>query len=313
MTQQTSNGNRSTRRDFLAQSAALGAAMTLSASLSTSSHAADAPAPAGKKRPWKKAVMIGMVKGGTILEKFQILKEAGFDGVELNAPMQHKIEEVKAAMKETGILCEGVVDAMHWKVHLSDPDPSRRALAVETLKGALRECKEWGGTSVLLVPGVVSKAASYADVYKRSQEEIAKAIPVAAETGVKIAVENVWNKFHLSPLEAARYIDEINSPHVGWHFDIGNILNFGWPEHWIPVLGKRILKLHIKEFSRKKAEQGAYKGFDVELLEGDNDWPAIMKALDDVGYNTWACIEMGGGGLDRMKVLSSQLDRILAS
>src|SRR5205814_10085004 len=130
MFQQTTAG--STRRDFLTQSAAIGTAMTMSAALGhpTLAADADAPAPAANKRPGKKAVMSGMVKGGTILEKFQILKEAGFDGVELNAPKQHKIEEVHEAMKQTGILCEGVVDAMHWNVHLTDPDPQRQALAV---------------------------------------------------------------------------------------------------------------------------------------------------------------------------------------
>jgi L-ribulose-5-phosphate 3-epimerase len=127
-----------------------------------------------RKRPWKKAVMFGMIQGGaTILEKFKILKEAGFDGVELNAPKQHNMAETLAAMKETGIQCEGVVDAVHWHTTLSDPDEKKRTVAVEALKGALRECKEFGGTSVLLVPAVVNKQVSYADAYKRSQEEIA--------------------------------------------------------------------------------------------------------------------------------------------
>src|SRR5262249_46462834 len=131
--------------------------------------------------------------------------------------------------------------------------------------------------------------------------------------GVKIAIENVWNKFHLSPLEAARYVDEFNSPVVGWHFDIGNIINFGFPDQWIHILGKRIVKLHFKEFSLKKRdEEGLRKGFSVDRLDGDNDWPAIMKALDDVGYNTWACAEIGGGGPERMKVIAEKLDRILA-
>jgi L-ribulose-5-phosphate 3-epimerase len=183
------------------------------------------------------------------------------------------------------------------------------------LKKAIRECKDLGGTSVLLVPAVVNKGVSYDDAYKRSQEEIRKAIPVAEETGVKIAIENVWNSFLLSPMEAARYVDEFNSPMVGWHFDIGNIINYGWPEQWIRILGKRIIKLHIKEYSLKKRDaQGPRAGFGVELLEGDNDWPAIMKALDDVGYaGGWATAEVGGGDLAKMKDVSARLDRILAS
>jgi hexulose-6-phosphate isomerase len=196
---------------------------------------------------------------------------------------------------------------------MADPDPKIRAAAVEHLKGALRECQAFGGTSVLLVPAVVSARVTYDDAYKRSQEEIRKAIPVAAETGVKIAVENVWNQFLLSPLEAARYIDEFESPHVGWHFDIGNVVTFGWPEQWVKILGKRIVKLHFKEFSRKKRDaEGMRKGFAVELMEGDNDWPAIMKALDETGYHTWACAEVPGGGADRMKFIAERLDRILS-
>jgi L-ribulose-5-phosphate 3-epimerase len=308
--------NDSSRRDFLHQSAlAIGA---IAATTATSSRAAD-PAPTAErasprpKRNWKKG-FYGGVKGATILEQFKILKEAGFDGLEVNSP-SGKTEEYLSAFKETGLQCEGVVDKVHWNTTLSDPDPKIRATAVEMLKLALRECKTFGGTSVLLVPAVVNKGVSYDDAYKRSQEEIRKAIPVAEETGVKIAIENVWNQFLLSPLEAARYVDEFNSPMVGWHFDIGNILNYGWPEQWIRILNKRIIKLHIKEYSRKKRDtSGPGAGFGVLLLEGDNDWPAIMKALDDVGYaGGWATAEVGGGDLEKMKDVSARLDRILAS
>ena len=230
---------------------------------------------------------------GTLLERFKILKDAGLDGVELNAPGQYKADEVREACKQTGLEIEGVVDAFHWQVNMADPDPKIRAAAVEHLKGALRDCQAFGGTSVLLVPAVVSKRVTYDDAWKRSQEEIRKAIPAAEETGVKIAIENVWNQFLLSPLEAARYVDEFESPLVGWHFDIGNVITYGWPEQWIHILGKRILKLHFKEFSRKEAApRGLWKGLQRRAMEGDNDWPAVMKALDDVGYNTWACAEV---------------------
>jgi hexulose-6-phosphate isomerase len=299
------------RRHFLGQSAAVVAGASLVSQFGTSALAADEPAHA--KRPWKKA-FYGGVEGATLKAQFQLLKDAGFDGIEINSPTKYDRNEVAETLKATGLLCEGVVDSMHWNVTLSDPDPKKRALAVENLKTALRDCKHWGGTSVLLVPAVVNKQVSYADAYARSQEEIRKAIPVAEETGVKIAIENVWNSFLLSPLEAARYVDEFNSPWVGWHFDIGNVINYGWPEQWARILGKRIVKLHIKEYSRKKRDkEGPYAGFAVELLEGDNDWPAIMKALDESGYNTWACAEVGGGGLARLKDVAARMDRILAS
>lgn len=298
------------RRDFLGQSAAVvGASLLLMQN--TSALAADEAAK--PRRPWKKA-FYGGVEGKTLKDQFQLLKDAGFDGIEINSPTKYSKDEVLETLKATGLLCEGVVDSMHWSVTLSDPDAKKRALAVENLKTAIRDCKYWGGTSVLLVPAVVNKQVSYDDAYKRSQEEIRKAIPTAAEMGVKIAIENVWNSFLLSPVEAARYVDEFESPWVGWHFDIGNIINYGWPEQWARILGKRIVKLHIKEYSRKKRDkEGPYAGFNVELTEGDNDWPAIMRELDAAGYNTWACAEVGGGGLARMKDVAQRMDRILAS
>jgi L-ribulose-5-phosphate 3-epimerase len=281
--------------------------------LAASQVAADPAAPPSR-RPWKKAIMFAMLDApGSLQEKFKLLKDSGIDGVELNAPGQFKAEEVREACKVTGLEIEGVVDAFHWQINLADPDPKIRATGVEYLKQGLRECAAFGGTSLLLVPAVVTPRVSYDDAYKRSQEEIRKALSVAQETGVKIAVENVWNQFLLSPLEAARFIDEFHSPWIGWHFDIGNVLYIGWPEQWIPILGSRIVKLHFKEFSRKKRDsEGLWKGFQVELLEGDNNWPAIMKALDDIGYNTWACAEVPGGGAERMKFISGRLDRILA-
>ena len=138
---------------------------------------------------------------------------------------------------------------------MSDPDPAVREEGLNGLKQALRDARRYGASSVLFVAAVVKKEVSYADAYKRSQEEIRKALPLAEELGVKIAVENVWNHFLLSPLEAARYVDEFNSPWIGWHFDVGNVITFGWPEQWIRILGKRIQKLHIKEFSREKANR----------------------------------------------------------
>ena len=164
------------------------------------------------------------------------------------------------------------------------------------METAIRDCARYGGSTVLLVPAVVSKEVSYRDAYERSQAEIRKVLPLAKELGVKIALENVWNNFLLSPLEAARYVDEFESEWIGWYFDVGNVVNYGWPEQWVEVLGERILKLDVKEFSRtKRNDEGLWKGFGVKLLEGDCDWPAVMKALDGVGYEGWATAELAGG------------------
>lgn len=173
---------------------------------------------------------------------------------------------------------------------------------------------KYGGTSVLLVPAVVNDKVSYAEAYERSQAEIKKLLPVAEKTGVKIAIENVWNNFLLSPLEAARYIDDFNHPMIGWHFDIGNVVRYGWPEQWINTLGKRILKLHIKDYSRKMANDlGVWKGFDAELGEGDANYAAVNKALKEVGYKGWGSAEVNGGDRVRLKEISERMDRCYAA
>jgi hexulose-6-phosphate isomerase len=265
------------------------------------------------KRPIRKAIMWGTVGvKGSVLEKMKTVKAAGFEGVEMNSHMDQ--DEVVRARDEAGLVIPSVCGAQHWDKPLSHPDPAVRAAGLEALKQTLRDAKRYGASSVLLVPAVVNKEVSYPDAYTRSQAEIRKAVPLAEELGVKIAIENVWNQFLLSPLEAARYVDEFNSPAVGWHFDVGNIINYGWPEQWVRVLGKRIQKLHIKEFSRERRDkEGLWKGFDVPLLEGDDDWPAVMKALDEVGYSGWAMTEQGGGDTpEGLKDLATRLGKILA-
>jgi len=142
---------------------------------------------------------------------------------------------------------------------------------------------------------------------------VKKALPLAAELGVQILFENVWNGFLLSPLEAARYVDAFESPWVGWYFDIGNIVNFGWPEQWIAILGPRIKKLDVKEYSRKRRDdEGLWKGFQVEIGEGDCGWPAVMAALDAIGYEGWASAEVQGGDAARLADIARRMDRVFA-
>jgi L-ribulose-5-phosphate 3-epimerase len=298
------------RRTFLKSAATT----ALAAGLAGAAVAADVSAGDAKPGKLKKSLKFGMVEGSApVLDKFKLLKELGYEGVELDSPTSLDKKEVLAARDATGLVINGTVDAVHWTVPLSSPDAEVRARSVEALKTALRETKEFGGTSVLVVPAVVSKQVPYDLAYSRSQAEIKKAIPVAEETGVTIAFENVWNNFLVSPLETARYIDEFQSPLVAAHFDVGNVLRYGFPEQWIRILGKRVFKLDIKEYSLKKAnEEGMGKGFGVELLEGDCDWPAVMQALRDIGYSGWAAAEVPGGGRERLGDISKRMDRIFA-
>jgi hexulose-6-phosphate isomerase len=297
------------RRDFLKT----GGAALAAAALAPSTLAAAEEA--RKKRTLRKGVSLGMVSGKqSILEKFKLLKELGFDGIELNYPGGPDKSEILQARDATGLAIGNIIDSVHWNQPLSDPNPEVRAKGLAALQQSLRDAKELGCPAVLLVPAVVSKQVSYEDAYTRSQVEIRKAIPLAEELGVRIAIENVWNQFLLSPVEAARYVDELKSPMVGWHFDVGNVINYGWPEQWVRILNQRIVTLHIKEFSRKRRnEEGLSKGFDVQLLEGDNDWPAVMKAIDEVGFKGWSIAEIPGGDAARLKDIAERMDRIFAS
>src|SRR5690606_21588012 len=198
-----------------------------------------------------------------------------------------------------------------WKSPLTDRDPAKRKACSDAMVQALRDTKKYGGTTVLLVPGVVNADTSYQEAWDRSIAEVKKLIPVVEETGVKIAFENVWNNFILSPIEAARYVDEFDHPLIGWYFDVGNILRYGWPVHWIEALGKRIFKLDIKEYSLKKMqEEGLWKGFGVELMEGDCNWPEVNKALVKIGYSGWASAEVTGGDRERLEFLAKKMDMI---
>ncbi len=290
------------RRDFLKCSSGVLAAAALS-------PAGLIAAPAQpKKRDIHKAIMYATIGfKGTVLEKFKAVKAAGFEGVE---PMSHMPQdEVVKALEETGLKAASVCGDKHWQLPLSHPDEKKRRLGLEALLQTLKDAKRYAATSVLLVPGVVNKDVSYDDCFKRSVTEIKKAIPLAQDLNVKIAIENVWNNFITKVEQARDFLDAIDSPMVGWHFDIGNVVKFSPPETWIPVLGKRILKLHIKEYSKTK-------DFRVKFFDGDNNWPAIMKALDDVGYTGWGISEQRGdqsADADALKDLSQRMDRVFAS
>jgi hexulose-6-phosphate isomerase len=261
-----------------------------------------AAAPSGGR--WKRAFMLGQVTKGPVLPAFQLLKDAGFEGVELISPNQLDQAEVLAARDKTGLVIHGVSGGRHWQDPLSDPDPRVVERGLAAIRQEFLDCKAYGGTTVLVVPAVVNKKVSYRDAYARSQENIRKLIPYAEQAGVKIAIEEVWNRFLLSPVEFARYIDEFSSPWVGAYFDVGNVVEYGYPEEWIRELGKRILKVHVKEYAKSKR-------FEYKLGEGEIDWPAVRKALLDVGYDGWITAEVNFGDLAAMKDVVRRMNQVL--
>ena len=261
----------------------------------------------------KKSLKYGMIQEGkTILEKFQLVKSLGFDGVELDSPNPLNRQEVLQARDQTGLLIPGVVNSMHWKMPLSHPDADVRKTCIEATFQAIEDCQAYGGNTVLLVAGVVNEEITYQQAYQRTQESIREILPTAEKAGIRIAIENVWNNFLLSPLEAAQFIDEFNSPAIGWYFDVGNIMRYGWPWHWIEVLHERILKIDIKEFSlTKMKEEGLWQGFQVKLTEGEIDWARVNQALAKIGYQGWASAEVPGGDRTRLQEIAAGMDKIM--
>jgi hexulose-6-phosphate isomerase len=257
-----------------------------------------------------KTLKIGMVRvPGSLADKFQAAKEAGFAGIELNAP-GIDIDEAKAAVAKTGLPIDGTVGAAHWQVRHTDPDPAVRAKAVENLKNAIRETHAVGGHTALLVVGRGSDGTEQ-ECWERSTEGIAQALPLAAELGVVIAIENVWNQFlydHEGNAEQTadkfvKYVDQFNSPWVGMQFDIGNHWKYGSMGDWIRALDKRVVKLDVKGFSRQENKF-------TDIGEGDIDFADCRRALREINFYGWCAAEVGGGDAERLKLISSRMDRV---
>jgi L-ribulose-5-phosphate 3-epimerase len=249
----------------------------------------------------------------SIADKFRLVADLGFDGVELDAPNDLPLAEILAARDAAGIVIPGVINSAHWPTPLTDPDPSVRDACVNASIEAMKIAKAYGAETMLLVPGVVNDKTSYATAYDRAVEGIDRLLPHAEEIGISIALENVWNNFLLSPLEAAHLIDGFDNPRLGWYFDVGNVLRYGSPTDWIEALGSRIMRVDIKEYSLTRMNaQGPWKGFEVELGEGDIDWSAVNKSLAAIGYNGWVSVEVPGGDRNRLADIKARLDRIVS-
>lgn len=243
----------------------------------------------------KKAVKYHMISEDMpIRDKFQLLVDLGFDGVEPRTRDKFDRAEMLRASESTGLPIHGVINS-------DDPD----------VKSAIELAKYFGGSSVLVVVPTDPQGSYFAN-YKERQAIIRRAIPEAEKHGIKILIENVWASFLIEPISMARFIDELDSPMVGAYFDVGNNIRWGYAEHWIEVLGKRIGKLDIKEFDRNlQSQKGLRAGFDVEIGEGSIEWPRIREELKKIGYTGWATAEVKGGGRDRLADIASRMDNVL--
>lgn len=287
-----------TRRQFVAFAAAATAAPRLSAA----------------RLPIKKAVLLSMLPLDMPRDdRLKMARDVGFE--EMEAPTfddpQEEAALGKAAVK-AGLRIHSVMNRDHWRYPLSAKDPAVVEKSRQGMLTSLRNAQAWGADTVLLVPAVVNPETSYQDAWTRSQSEIRKLIPEAEKRKVIIAVEEVWNKFLLSPLEFARYVDDFQSPWVKAYFDVGNVVLYGYPQDWIRTLGPRIVKLHFKDFAFRQDPTVKKRVADfVNLRDGEIQWPAIHQALADIGYKGTATVELAGGETEYLRDVSKRFDLIL--
>ena len=249
-----------------------------------------------------------------IAERLQLARDAGFTQVECpTTPSLAEAQEIKAGAAKAGLRIHSVMNSAHWQNPFSSPDPAVVQKGIEGAKISIQNAKFWGADTVLLVPAVVDAKTSYADAYTRSQHAIRQLIPIAAENRIILAIEEVWNKFLLSPLEFARYIDEFKSPWVRAYFDVGNVVLYGYPQDWITTLGHRIVKLHIKDFAFKNDPVTHHRVATwTALREGEIDWQAIYAALAKIGYRGTATVELEGGDGAYLKEVNRRFEMILS-
>jgi L-ribulose-5-phosphate 3-epimerase len=286
---------RTTRRDFLKTVSAV-AAGSLVAS------------PVRARPAIKKGLVFDMVSDKlSYVDRFKMVRDSGFEVVQaLTEPDERKAQEMKQAADAATVQIDSVMNVDHWQYPLSSSDPAVVEKSLNGMRTSLRNAKLWGSDVVLLVPAVVNSQTSYRDAWTRSQAQIRKLIPLAQELSVVIGIEEVWNKFLLSPVEMAQYVDEFRSPWIKAWFDVGNVVLYGYPQDWIRTLGKRIVKVHLKDFKRK---QGGYDW--VNLGDGDVEWPAVRQAFSDIGYGGSVIAELEQGDAAYLSDVSRRIDRLL--
>jgi L-ribulose-5-phosphate 3-epimerase len=293
------------RRRFLRTSvgAALGASVGggLTGSLLAAGATPDSPT-------IRKGILLDMLPANLAYgDRLKLARELGFAVIQApTEPDERKAEELRKAADGAGIRIDSVMNMDHWKYPLSSSDPAVVEKSLAGMRTSMHNAKLWGAEVVLLVPAVLDPKTSYREAWTRSQREIRKLLPLAEELKVVIAMEEVWNRFLLSPLEMATYIDEFQSPWVKAWFDVGNVVLYGYPQDWIRTLDKRIVKVHLKDFKRNK-DSYAW----VNLGEGDIDWAAVREAFAAIGYAGSATVELPAGDEAYLRDVSRRVDRLL--
>lgn len=238
-------------------------------------------------------------KGRSYAQYLRLAKDAGFDGIELATRLEGELNlfsseteftQFRSLAEQVGIELPSTISMIFGAYSPTSPDPSIREKTVDLINLQIRAAAWLGASATLVVPGFVTKEISYQDAYQRSLQVMRQVAPVAEQYKVSVGIENIWNKFLLSPLEFRQFVDEVGSPYVGSYFDVGNILYDGFPEQWVSILGKRIVRVHVKDY-KIAVGNGSTAGF-TNLLQGDVDYPAVMAALRQIGYNGYLTAEL---------------------
>jgi L-ribulose-5-phosphate 3-epimerase len=272
-----------------------------------------APAPAARASTTiRKSTLISMLpRNLSYAERFALARDSGFEAIEMQTiNKEEEAAEIRDASKKTGLRIHSVMNSDHWRLPLSSRDPDVVSGSVKGMETSLRNAVLWGADTVLLVPAVVDASTSYQDAWTRSQRVIReRLLPMARDLKVTIAVEEVWNKFLLSPLEFVRYVDDFESPWVRAYFDVGNVVLYAFPQDWIRTLGTRIVKIHLKDFNFDR-RNGRFTWKNIG--EGDIDWPEVRRALGEIKYSGYVTTELEGGDAAYLKDVSARVDRFLS-
>ena len=252
----------------------------------------------------KKSINIWSFVGKNNKQAMKLAKDAGFEGIELALGSEGEISmtstdeellSIRSYAEELGIKIPSLSSGLCWANSLTSNDPQERQRAFDMVVRQLYCAKMIGAETILVIPGSVSVefvpewgVVDYDVVWERALEQMKKLAPIAEQMGVQIGLENVWNKFLLSPMEMRNFIDAVGSDWVGAYFDTGNVVYSGYPEQWIKILGERIFKVHFKDYRRNPGGLNAF----VDLLSGDVDWKAVRAAFEEIGYEGWAAGEM---------------------
>ena len=298
----------SDRRAFLKSIAAAAVAGAVQPAEGAQSSPVQKPATA----TIRKSTLISMLpRQLSYADRFAMAREAGFEAIEMQTiTKDDEAAEIKEASKKTGLRIHSVMNSDHWRLPISSSNPEVVSGSVKGMEASIRNAALWGADAVLLVPAVVDATTSYRDAWTRSQQVIRqRLVPMARDMKVIIAVEEVWNKFLLSPIEFAKYVDEFDSPWVRAYFDVGNVVIYAFPQDWIRTLGSRIVKVHLKDFKFDR-RNGSFSW--PNMGEGDIDWPEVRRAFADIKYSGYMTTELSGGDAAYLKDLSTRVDRFLA-